>query len=109
MGCSGARQRSSAVAARAEPSVRLAHPGVPTVITRAAVRLIGSGRSRTTLRDPAHPGSPGPPALIETDPPQPGTAAGGDSPDRYEEFLALFTGERKRIFAYIFSLLPHHA
>jgi RNA polymerase sigma-70 factor (ECF subfamily) len=37
-------------------------------------------------------------------------AAPGDSgPDRYEYFLNLFARDRERIFAYIFSLLPHHA
>lgn len=29
--------------------------------------------------------------------------------DLYEEFLTLFARDRERVFAYIFSLLPHHA
>jgi RNA polymerase sigma-70 factor (ECF subfamily) len=37
-------------------------------------------------------------------------ASGGDAhSDRYEEFLNLFARDRERIYAYIFSLLPHHA
>lgn len=46
--------------------------------------------------------------MIENDPTQPGPV-GDDSRDRYEEFLALFTRDRERVFAYIYSLLPHHA
>lgn len=32
-----------------------------------------------------------------------------DSPPRYEEFLAHFARERDRLFAYVYSLLPHQA
>lgn len=38
--------------------------------------------------------------------PSPKTA---ESPDRYEEFLELFARDRERLYAYIYSLLPHHA
>jgi RNA polymerase sigma-70 factor len=39
----------------------------------------------------------------------PGAAGDPGQPDRYEEFLKLFARDRERIFAYIYSLLPHHA
>jgi RNA polymerase sigma-70 factor (ECF subfamily) len=39
----------------------------------------------------------------------PGASSGDERADRYEEFLKLFARDRERIFAYIFSLLPHHA
>jgi RNA polymerase sigma-70 factor (ECF subfamily) len=39
----------------------------------------------------------------------PGPAGGEPHADRYEEFLNLFARDRERIYAYIFSLLPHRA
>jgi RNA polymerase sigma-70 factor (ECF subfamily) len=39
----------------------------------------------------------------------PDAVSGGPHADRYEEFLELFARDRERIYAYIFSLLPHHA
>ena len=43
------------------------------------------------------------------DTPTPGAEEDPGRPDRYEEFLGLFASDRERIFAYIYSLLPHHA
>jgi RNA polymerase sigma-70 factor (ECF subfamily) len=34
---------------------------------------------------------------------------GGESESRYEDFLNFFARDRQRIYAYIYSLLPHHA
>jgi RNA polymerase sigma-70 factor (ECF subfamily) len=39
----------------------------------------------------------------------PDASDGGAPADRYEEFLNLFARDRERIYAYIYSLLPHHA
>jgi RNA polymerase sigma-70 factor (ECF subfamily) len=38
-----------------------------------------------------------------------GAPGGADHADRYEEFLNLFARDRERIYAHIYSLLPHHA
>jgi RNA polymerase sigma-70 factor (ECF subfamily) len=39
----------------------------------------------------------------------PGSSGDDALADRYEEFLNLFARDRDRIYAYIYSLLPHHA
>ena len=39
----------------------------------------------------------------------PGAPEDDGHADRYEEFLNFFARDRERIYAYIYSLLPHHA
>lgn len=54
-----------------------------------------------------HPEGEVPPIVCRS--PGIGSVSQLHSDQQYEEFLALFTGERERLFRYIFSLLPNHA